>query len=88
MEAIDYDKLADAVAEKINSKPPVPIEVMLWSVDDCSEYLKQARRTFAEKTSKHHTFPLSVNVPNGVGGKANSCWYAHEVINWVRENGR
>lgn len=88
MEAItfDYDKLADALAKRL--KKQVPIEVALWDKADCADYLKQSQRTFLDKTSKNHTFPASINVPNGVGGKSQSCWYAHEVIKWVRENGR
>lgn len=86
MEAIDYDKLADAIAQRISTS--VPIEVALWDKVECADYLKQAERTFLDKTSKHHTFPTSINVPNGQGGKAKSSWYAHEVIQWVRDNGR
>ena len=86
MEAIDYNKLAEAIAERLSRQ--VSVEVALWNVDECADYLKQARRTFSNKTSKNHSFPASINVPNGVGGKSQSCWYAHEVIQWVRDKGR
>lgn len=79
MEAIDYNKLAEAIADKLI--PTMADKHTIWSSDDCARYLRIKRRVFTEKTSKLPDFPEPVAL-TAAGGKSNR-WRALEVIRWA-----
>ena len=84
MEAIDYDKLADAIAERITAANSVPLELQIWSAERCAEYLNHSDRTFKERISKHHSFPRAVRMPSEKGlGKC--CYYAKDIIEGAKQ---
>jgi hypothetical protein len=80
VEAIDYNKLADALASKINQ---TPIDLQIWGNQECADYLKQSLRTFRDRTSKHYKFPKPIPFPSEKG-RAHGKWYAIDVINWAK----
>ncbi|MFW1676406.1 hypothetical protein ACFVYJ_01310 [Pontibacter sp. JAM-7] len=83
--AIDYEKLAGAIAEKLTLSQPG--EYTLWDSEQCASYLRQSRRNFVDRTSKHPSFPKPLRTTTtevkGASKKVCNCWYASEVIAWA-----
>ena len=87
MEAIDYDKLAEAVANKIGRQAPA--EAIIWSPEECASHLNKSSRSFSEHLSKQAGFPDAVIVPNGQkNGRALLGWRMVDIIKWVDKHGR
>lgn len=82
MEAIDYDKLADAVATKLAKMPPV--EKTVWGVAECASYLRVSDRQFQDRISKHHKFPKAINYPVDGGKRSHPKWIAGEIMAWAQ----
>ncbi len=78
---IDYDKLADMLAERV-SKTPRNAKA-IWGPNEAANYLKLARRQFVDRVSKHHSFPASINLPTICGRRCYPRWYADDVIKWA-----
>lgn len=79
--------VANKVASQVIARISVPLDKTLWDADQCADYLRQGRRTFIDKTSKHHTFPQAIRVPLSINetteSKARAVWNASEVIDWA-----
>lgn len=80
-EAIDYERLAEAVAVRLAKAPP--FELVVWSGKECAEYLKVSRAQFMDRTSKHHEFPAALRMPTESGGGGHPRWFARDVIAWL-----
>jgi predicted DNA-binding transcriptional regulator AlpA len=80
-EAIDYDKLADAVANKLRLLPP--FESVLWNAEQCADYLNISESNFSNRISKSTKFPSPSILPSSTGGNGGKkLWFAHEVTKW------
>lgn len=77
---LDYELLAKAIALHMDRHNPTTIT--LWNVEDCAYYLRQAKTTFRDFTSKHPTFPSPIRVPN-LRGRSSALWRAKDVIAWT-----
>ncbi len=64
----------------------IPIEVDLWDAVHVAAYLKQSRRTAAEKTVFLAGFPAPVRLPSASGGKGHPLWIAREVVVWAERH--
>lgn len=83
MEAIDYDKLADALAERMSKTPP--IEKVVWGVKECASYLRVSERHFSDRISKHHKFPRAITLPIDGKRRTHPKWFAGEIIAWAEK---
>ena len=73
MNEIDYDLMAEKVAERINT---VPVEYQLWDSQQCADYLGRSRTYFVNNISKRPDFPSQTQAGVGV-------YRAIDVINWA-----
>lgn len=80
---IDYELLAKSIAQHMERHSPT--DATLWNVEDCAYYLRQAKTTFRDFTSKHPTFPDAIRVPN-LRGRSSALWRAKEVIAWANKH--
>lgn len=74
-EAIDYEKLADEIAKRMEQQPKP--EYVLWDGDRCAEYFHCSRKHFVDVISKKNEFPRPA-----CGSR--STWFASEVCNWAK----
>ena len=72
---IDYDVLATKIASAM-SRGPKEADV-LWNADECSDYLRIARRQFVDRISKHRNFPKA--------RATGSVWLSSEVVRWAKK---
>lgn len=82
MSEINYNELADAIAKRMQQLPP-PGEV-LWSAEQCAEYLRVSQPHFMNRMAKGVTFPKPIKLPSETGKRAHSRWYMSEVTAWVK----
>ena len=73
--SIDYDLLADKIANRI-AKAPKEADV-LWNAGECSEYLRVERRQFVDRISKRRGFPKA--------RATGSVWLSSEVVRWAKK---
>lgn len=85
MSDIDYEKLADAVAQKLRLLPPV--DKVIWTAKQCADYLGMSQRHFVDRVSKSYNFPSPIKLPSE-GGKGHAVWYAAEIQDWVAKHKR
>lgn len=83
MSEIDYEKLADAIARKMVAAPPP--DKVIWTADQCAEYLGISRRHFVDRVSKAWEFPAAIKLPTDNGSRGHDRWYAAEIQKWVGE---
>ena len=83
-EEIDYDLLAEKIAERIASAPPP--ESVLWDKVQCAKYMKYSTFHFSERIAAKPSFPKPINFSEKSKGK--KLWYAHEVMKWLAEQQR
>jgi len=81
MSEIDYEKLADAIARKMVTLPPA--DKVIWTPDQCAEYLGISRRHFVDKVSKSWKFPAAIKLPTDTGTRGQDRWYAVDIQAWV-----
>lgn len=81
MTDIDYEKLADAIARKMVAAPPP--DKVIWTADQCAEYLGVCRRHFVNRVSKLWGFPAAIKIPTETGSRGYDRWYAIDVQQWV-----
>lgn len=75
----DLDQLAEKIAIKLSSLPPV--EKQVWNTSDCASYLKVSKKHFTDRVSKGNKFPAPI------AGQA-AKWYAGHVIEWARSTSK
>lgn len=80
MSEIDYVKLADEIAKKLRVLPPP--EKVIWTPEQCAEYLGVSKLHFVNRVSKTYEFPAPIKLPSE-GGRGHSRWYAADVQEWV-----
>lgn len=83
-EEIDYDKLANAIAQKLSLLPPP--DKIIWNADQCSQYLGISRRHFVDTVSKTFGFPSAIRLPTETGSRGHDRWYAVDIQNWVSKH--
>lgn len=83
MSEIDYEKLAEAVANKLRLLPPP--ETVIWTAKQCADYLGISERHFVDRVSKHWQFPTAIKLPNATGARGHSRWHAVDVQQWANE---
>jgi predicted DNA-binding transcriptional regulator AlpA len=81
MNEIDYEKLADAVANKLRLLPPP--EKIIWNAKQCADYFGISERHFTDRVSKNYDFPAAIKLPNPDGTRGHSRWHAAEVQEWA-----
>lgn len=83
MTDIDYEKLADEIAKKLRTLPPP--DKVIWTADQCAEYLCTSRRNFVDRISKTWGFPAAIKLPTENGSRGHDRWYATDVQSWVSQ---
>ena len=73
-------KIAQSIA--VLASNPIPLDKRLWSADDCSQYLRMAKKTFQSYYAPHPKFPKPIQLDRS-GGKSNPLWRAGEVVEWA-----
>lgn len=81
---IDYDKLADAIVQRLRALPPA--DKIIWSADNCADYLGVSRRHYVDKVSKTWGFPAAIKLPTETGSRGHDRWYAVDVQQWVAQH--
>lgn len=81
MSEIDYEKLADAIARKMAALAPP--DKVIWTAEQCAEYLGISRRHYVDKVSKSWGFPAAIKLPTDTGSRGHDRWYAIDVQDWV-----
>ena len=81
MSEIDYEKLAEAIARKLVTQPPA--DKVIWTAEQCAEYLGMSRRNFVDRVSKSWEFPAAIKLPSETGSRGHDRWYAIDIQNWV-----
>ena len=84
MSEIDYEKLADAIAQRLALLPPP--DKVIWNADQCAEYLGISRRHYVDRVSKTWGFPAAIKLPTDGGSRGHDRWYASDVQNWVAQH--
>ena len=72
------DRLADAVAERINAK--FEFEIALWSVERVATYFNKAVPVAQRSILCKPSFPKPVKTEKG----ARPLYFAKEVVEWAR----
>jgi predicted DNA-binding transcriptional regulator AlpA len=80
---IDYEKLAEAIAKKLQAAAPP--EKVLWDSKEAAKYLIISERHFMDCVCKTYGFPSPVQIPSSNGTKGRPRWYAIEVQAWVQQ---
>lgn len=80
-EAIDYNKLASAIAERLT--PRVPFDRQLWDSEMCAEYFRMSVSNFMQSIACNPSFPKAIRVPSMRGKSSLPRWKAKEVIGWT-----
>lgn len=78
-------KLSKAIAAQI--APKVPFDKMLWSADDCAEYLRMDKKTFQQYYACHPHFPKRIHLERSEG-RGKTLWKAQEIVDWAVKNRR
>lgn len=81
--AIDYEKLADMVADRV-AKTPRNAKA-IWDKSDCARYLKLGERHFKDRVASHPKFPTPITLPTTDGRFCNARWYADDIIIWAKK---
>ena len=81
MNEIDYERLADAIARKLNTLPSA--NNVIWSVEQCAEYLGIGKRHFVDRVSKTWGFPSAIKLPTEKGSHGRDRWHAVEIQEWA-----
>lgn len=55
----------------------VPFELVVWSAEECAEYLRQAPATFLKRTQHIPGFPARLPIPG------QPRWQAQAVAEWA-----
>lgn len=84
MKDIDYEKLAEAIARKLSMKTPP--DKVIWTADQCAEYMGMSRRHFVDKVSKTWGFPAAIKLPTETGSRGHDRWHAIDVQSWVSQH--
>ena len=81
IEAIDYQKLADEIVDKLaKSAPP---DRVVWDIKQCADYLKVSEKHFGDRIAHRHDFPLPLKL--GEGERSHRRWLAREVMDWFEK---
>lgn len=80
MNEIDYEKLADAIANKLRLLPPP--DKIIWEAEQCAQYLRVSERHYVDRLSKSYGFPSPIKLPSEKG-KGHARWYAKDIQDWV-----
>lgn len=86
MSEIDYEKLAEAIAHKLSLLPPP--DKIIWTAEQCADYLGVGRRHFVDRVSKQWGFPAAIKLPTDTGSRGHDRWYAADIQNWVSQHKR
>jgi hypothetical protein len=70
------DALALKVASKI--KPSIPVEIDLWDIETCANYLKREPKSFRNKYRTYAGFPKAIRINGG-----RPLFPAKEVVEWA-----
>lgn len=81
---IDYDKLADAIVQRLRMLPPA--DKIIWTADQCADYLGMSRRHYVDSVSKTWGFPTAIKLPTDNGSRGYDRWYAADVQQWVAQH--
>ncbi|WP_039917614.1 helix-turn-helix transcriptional regulator [Cellvibrio mixtus] len=81
MNEIDYEKLADAIAQRLQALPAQAR--VIWTAKQCADYIGVSERHFVDKVSKAFDFPAPIKLPSDRGKRGHARWYAVEVQDWV-----
>lgn len=83
MESDLIDKLARAIAA--NMPAAIPIDVALWSSEDCAAYLRISKSSFSQRIACLPGFPQAIRLPRADGRATHPRWKALEVIEWAEK---
>lgn len=75
--SVDYDKLADAIANKLKLKL-VPVHE-IWDCEQCAAHLKCSIKHFRDRVSKKSNFPPQLK-------HYKNRWQAIKVIEWTKKH--
>lgn len=83
---IDYEKLAETIAQKLRLLPPA--DRVIWSGKDCAKYLGVSERHFGDRVSKSHGFPEPIRLPDEHGNRGHARWHAVDIQEWAAKQKR
>lgn len=86
MSEIDYERLADSIAQKLRLLPPA--DKMIWGAKACAEYLGLSDRHFGDRVSKSYGFPEPIELPMDNGKRGHARWYAIDIQAWAAKHKR
>jgi predicted DNA-binding transcriptional regulator AlpA len=81
MNEIDYERLADAIAQRLQAMPAQAR--VIWTAKQSADYIGVSERHFVDKVSKAFDFPAPIKLPTDRGRRGHARWYAVEVQDWV-----
>lgn len=81
MNEIDYERLADATAQRLHALPAQA--KIIWTAKQSSDYVGVSERHYVDKVSKTFDFPTPIKLPTDRGRRGHARWYAVEVQDWV-----
>lgn len=84
MSEIDYEKLANAIAQRLAILPPP--DKVIWTADQCADYLGISRRHFVDRVSKQWRFPAAIKLPTDTGSRGHDRWHAVDIQAWVSKH--
>lgn len=76
------DALAEAVAQRMGTGS-VPLELQLWSLQQCADYLGRHIETVRETMASLPSFPRAIRLPARPGKRGHALYNAGEVIKWA-----
>jgi hypothetical protein len=83
---IDYDKLADAIVKRLRLLPPA--DKIIWTADQCADYLGISRRHYVDRMSKTWGFPAAIKLPTDTGHAAMTAGMQQTYSNGLRSTKR
>lgn len=82
----DLEKKLDELITVLK-RPPIPIDVALWSVAEIAAYLCVSDTQVRERYACRPDFPRAIRLPvTGSSGRGHPRWKASEVIEWAERH--
>jgi hypothetical protein len=75
------NRLAAAVARQM--RPPIPLEIDLWSIAEIAALLKRSEAQVRERMACLPDFPKAIRLPSSNGARGQALYRATEVLAWV-----
>ena len=76
-------QLASAIGANI--RPPIPVDIDIWSSKEIAEFLKYSETQVMNRIVCLPSFPCAIRLPTGESKRGNPRWEAQEVIEWAKK---